>query len=238
MTDAQVKLPFRLIPRRSSAYAMALMVPAFGGFILASFLSDMTDDWTHRNAFDAIRDEPIFAIGFCIGLAVVLWMEFIALMQILPKSPLFHLEISATGIKKRHLFKEQSIEWAQIETLGIVQRLQRSGKSKRMHWWILSETKDWAADLDVDRRIKMARLAYDTHNLATPFGTSEDAAHDLLELLNQLKASAQGNKPDAVVTLAPSLRGVAVSVGPAAAARKSEATVAKPRRPSRSVIER
>lgn len=238
MADAQLKLPIRLIPRRSSAYAMALIVPAFGGVILASYLADLLDDWDRTNMLGAIRADPVLAVGLWIGAAVVLWTECIAILRALPSSPIFHLEISANGLKTRRLFKERFVDWSQVEALGIVQRMQKSGKSKRMHWWILAETAEWAADHDIDRRIKMALLAYDTEDLAAAFGTSEAAADDLLKLLNQLKPSTQENRAATVITLPPSLQGVAVPVGAAASVRKSGVAVNKPRRPTRSVIER
>jgi len=236
-TAARVTLPVRLIPDRTSALGLVLLFPTIGVFVLWGFVSDVVDGWQRIGLWRALTDEPGMMIALGIGLAVLLWMETVAILRALPKSPFFYLEISADGLKRRDLTKEKSIAWAKIEKLNLVERMQRNGKTRKMHWWILAETDQWAEDHDVDRRIKQALLAYDTDELSPAFSSSKEVAGDLLAVLRELRSSVGKGSKDVAVSLPATLRRVAISAVPAAAPVAGK-VMTKARPKPRSVIER
>jgi hypothetical protein len=206
-------------------------------FVLWGFVADFLDVWHRTSLWHALTDKPELTIGLGIGAAILLWMEGVAILRAWPGSPFFYLEISALGMTCRKLTSTQAVTWAEIEHLNLVERMQRSGKQRKMHWWVLAETSQWTDDHDVDRRIKQALLAYDTDELASMFSNSKEAARDLLIVLRDLRSSVAAGDKVTAINLPQSLRRVAVSgasgVNPAAAKGKIK-TANKPR----SVIER
>jgi len=239
-----MKLPIRLVPRRSSGIVMALALPAIGVFVLGRFVGDLLDELQRTDPYHVFMGQPALIIALAIGSIVLLWMETFAILRILPGGPYFHLDITLEGLKRREFKTEKFFAWNEIGSLDVVGRMQGS-KKRRMHYWLLVEGPRAKAgendDMvgDIDKRIKNALLAYDTDELSPMLASSQKVADDLLRLLKAVHADQlNGTTPDDV-QLPPLLCDVVVAAaaGKTRPPRHGEAAVAKPRR-SGGVVER
>jgi hypothetical protein len=237
-----MKLPIRLVPRRSGGIVMALALPAIGVFVLGRFVGDLLDELRWTDPYQVFMDQPALIIALAIGSVVLLWMETFAILRILPGGPYFHLDITVDGLKRHEFRTEKFFAWNEIGSLDVVGRMQGS-KKRRMHYWLLVEGERAKADENddgrkgVDRRIKNALLAYDTDELSPMFANNQKVADDLLRLLKAVRADRlNGIVPDDVQV--PALLGdVVVTPSKTRPSRRNEAAVAKPRR-SGGVVER
>ena len=238
----RMKLPLRIIPRRSSAIATAVAVPLVCAFVLWGFAADILDEVRRAGLGHVISDKPLHLLGLGIGIVVLLWMEFFAVLRILPGSPYFHLTIATDGLRRRDFRTDKFVAWDEIATLDVVGRLQGS-KNRRMHYWLLAEEAtpktDERDDMydDVDKRIKHALLAYDTDELSPMLANSEKVSADLLQLLRRIHAERQRGIVADDVDVPPLLREVIAEAQATLPARADQRAVAKPRR-SGGVIER
>jgi len=236
--EGRMKFPIRLVPNRSGVivaalFALVWIAIGLSAHVKDAFLSGNYADIFKGGVFSIMMFSIVGIVGFC--------MLGRAILMALPSSPFFHLEISSTGLKRRRWFDETVVAWAEIGQLNVVQRMQRSGRSKRRHWWVLVEAESGAADQDVDRRIKHALLAYDANDFAPLMSSGEEAANDLREALEGLLKAAQSGETITALALPRSLREVAVAVHPAGphgmrAPTKTVTVQTAPRR--RGVIER
>lgn len=233
-----IKLPIRLIPNRRSALGAALVIPLVGIFVLWGFAADMLETWQRTDLIYAFTAEPLATLGFGIGIVCVLWVEIAFILRALPNSPFFYFDIARSGVTHRDLFKIKTIGWEKIGRVNLIMRMQRSGKSNRKHWWILIEPADGDEDPDLKRRINRALLAYDTNDLAPPFGTSEAAANELMVLLKRLAKDSQAGQKELSAHVGPALRGIVVPMSGLPVRSSTQQAVAKLRRSSGSVIER
>jgi hypothetical protein len=235
-----MKLPIRLVPRRSSGIAVALALPAIGVFVLGRFISDLLDELRWTDPYQVFMNQPALIVALLIGGIVLLWMEIFAILRLWPGGPYFHLDITIDGLKRREFKTEKYFAWDKIMSLDVVGRMQGS-KRRRMHYWLLVEGQRAKADDEmydsVDNRIKNALLAYDTDELSPMFSSSQRVAEDLLQLLRRIHADRlKGVLPDDV-QVSPLLREVMVASDRGLPSRSAEAAVAKPRR-SGGVVER
>lgn len=238
----KMKLPLRFIPRRSSAIAVAVFVPAICTFVLWRFAADILDEMRRTDLSHVVSDKPLHLLGLGIGIVVLLWMEFFAILRILPGSPYFHLDITKDGLKRRYFRTDNFLPWDKVGSFDIVSRLQ-GGKKKRTHYWILAEEKVPKSDAqddmhdNVDRRIKHALLAYDTDELSPMFAGSKAVADDLLQLLKSVHVDRlQGGRVHEI-EVPPRLRELVVAPGRRPLSRPNKPAVATVRK-SGGVVER
>ncbi|MDY0872788.1 hypothetical protein [Dongia rigui] len=239
MTDTppKVKLPIRLIPNRLSAIGGALVVPIIGVFVLWRFGSDMLDIWRGTDLLHAFTAKPLLTLSLGIGVGVMLWAETVTILRALPNGPFFYFELGQTGVTLRRLSKIRSVTWDKVGRIDLVERMQRSGKTKRMHWWVLIEPNGTDVATDLNQRIKQALLAYDTNDLAPVFSTSQVAANEVLMLLKRVQKDVQAGERELSAYIAPALHDVSVPIRRATTRAVSQNAVAKARR-SGGVIER
>lgn len=238
----KMKLPLRIIPRRSNAIALSIFVPVICVFVLWGFAADILDELQRTSLGQVVSEKPLHLLALGIGVVVLLWMEFFAILRILPGSPYFHFDVTEDGLKRRDFRTDKFLAWNQIASFDVVGRMQGS-KKKRMHYWLLAEEQvrktDERDDMydDVDKRIKHALLAYDTDELSPMFASSQKVADDLLQFLKDVHADRLRGTSIDEVEVPPLLRDVIDASGNVPSTRRSNPAVAKPKR-SGGVIER
>nr|WP_298686430.1 hypothetical protein [uncultured Dongia sp.] len=238
--DSEMRLPIRLIPRRGAVIIGVVFALAWTSFVAVGFsngLPDLFHTETYGDYFTSLR-MPSFVLA--VMLLVGCYILLMAILRVLPGSPCLHLEVSQAGLKHRRFFKQQNVTWAEIYEFSVVERMQRSGKSKKRHWWVLAETKD-GATYDIDHRISHALLAFDANDLAPMMASGEEVATTLRDKLDDLlQETRRGNAVNRVI-LPPILREVAIALHqPAVTAKKRQAREETVKRtPRRSgVVER
>jgi len=237
----EMQLPIRLIPRRGAAIIGVVFALVWTSFVAVGFSNELPDLF-HAETYDHFFVSfgmPSFVVTVMV--LVGSYMLLTAVLRVLPGSPYLHLEISQAGLKHRRFFKQQNVTWAEIYHLSVVERMQRSGKSKKRHWWVLAETKDGMTDPDIDRRISQALLAFDANDLAPMMASGEEVATSLRDKLDDLLQETRRGDAVNKVILLPILREIAIALHhPAAPANKPQAREETVKRtPRRSgVVER
>ena len=101
-------------------------------FVLWGFAADILDELQKNGLAYVISEKPLHLLALGIGVAVLLWMEFFAILRIMPGSPYFHLDVTADGLKRRDFRTDKFLAWNQIASFDVVGRLQGS-KIGRAH---------------------------------------------------------------------------------------------------------
>jgi hypothetical protein len=235
METMSLKLPIRLVPRKGKSLYMLFFMIFWTGFsvfwvVMASSMlwGDAPVEgagWGFKYLFPAFGI-PFVVIGV-LGLSK-------AVLQLLPSSPAFHVEIAADGILVRAGWKVRRFDWASLSAFDVALKvIQDEGTKTKTYWIVALRAEDAQYLADEKERYRCSVLKIN----AGEYGSDGDgmAASELAEWLNQLRQDAIDRrlKPGQEIAIPPAFRSSVIAGAPGAPVRSTPAVAAP-----HSVIER
>jgi hypothetical protein len=230
MDEVTVRLPIRLVPRKSGQM-LKLGVVVFG-FLFALVWNGMT--WNMMGA-ERARDAWFTGFGWvfpAFGLFILVSATLAligTIAKLLPGSPFFHLGLSADTLIQRSGFRHRRFAWSVLSPFAVAIRTINDEGSKKHHYWVVAlRAKEADRLADEQDRYKRAIVRIDAAEYGE--GDGDAASAVLADLLNEIRAAALVSSDNAF-TIPPELRDAVIARG--ALARET----AQPKR-SGGVIER
>jgi hypothetical protein len=230
MDETTVRLPIRLVPRKSGQ--MLKFIFSLFGLVFALFWISQAWDMT---SFVRAKDASFTGWGWffpAVGLFIAA-SSFLAVIgtaaKLLPGSPFFHLALSVNGLALCSGLKMRRIDWADLSPFGVSVRTLHDDDTKKQHYWVVALRAKEADRLSNERdRYKRAVVRIDAGEYGE--GNGGAASVVLADWLNEIRDAAL-SRSDSEFTVPPELRGAVIARGP---------VMRETKRPNRSggVIER
>jgi hypothetical protein len=143
MTQSDITLPFRLVPRKRSQIA-----PLFGfclGFVMVGMSALLTANGRMRIKIsgEVVTDPTarmLVALLLFAGALVCLGGIVAVAVKMLPRSPFFHINLSSDGIVIRRWFRQQALAWSEapkLETLEVETKSKR--RTRTSHYTVVMQ---------------------------------------------------------------------------------------------------
>lgn len=217
MDDVTMKLPLRLVPRKTGQIFKILFFGFF--FCFAIFWTTMASTML----FEAPVGEepwpgfqylfPLFGLPFIVvgvaGLAT-------SGLKLLPLSPYYHVELAADGITQRKLFRIRHFAWSALSPFDVAIKVRSTKGGKVTTYWIVALNAADAQYLaDEKQRYNRSVLQINTGEYVNM--DVANAATVLADWLNGLRQGAadRPGRASATVTVPPDFRRAAREIGSA-----------------------
>ena len=213
----QLRLPIRLLPRKSHQIGLFAFFGFFLGFSLfwmagASGIVDLDNGAIHipppggwAAATFGLFGLPFAAAGLC-GIAG-------AVLRMLPNSPYYHIEINADGLLVHSLFKQTRYAWRDLPAFETLEHKRRTKNGTRISWYTVA-MEGAALEPGMERGASHQRevIRIDADGYGAKNG-EQDAA-DLAAWLNQLRDLARDRRlsPSEIVQVPENFASNAITV--------------------------
>ncbi len=131
MTQSDITLPFRLVPRKRSQI-MPLFSFCFAFAILGLMALVTADERMRIRLNGEVVTDPtvrmLLALLLFAGALVCLGGILAVAVKMLPRSPFFHINLSGDGVVIRRWFRQQALSWSEVPKF---ETLEVETKSKR-----------------------------------------------------------------------------------------------------------
>jgi hypothetical protein len=217
MDQATLRLPIRLLPRKTHQLGLIAFFGFFFGFSLfwmggASGVVDLDNGAIHipppggwaQGTF-GLFGLPFAIIGIC-GIGG-------ALLRMLPNSPYYHLEINADGLLVRALFKRTRHAWRDLPAFETLEHKRRTKNGTRVSWYTVAmEGAPLEAGMERGASHQREVIRIDADGYGAKNG-EQDAA-DLAAWLNHLRELVRDGQlsPNEIVQVPEGLAGNAITV--------------------------
>lgn len=197
MDQAPLRLPIRLLPRKGIQAGLIAFFAVFFGFSIfwmggASGIVDLDNGAVHipppggwaQGAF-GLFGLPFAVIGFS-GIAG-------AVLKMLPNSPYYHIEINASGLLIRKLFKRTRHAWRDLPAFETLERRRKTKNGTSISWYTVAmESAPLEPGMKPGSSHQREVIRIDADSYGAKKG-EEDAA-DLAAWLNHLRDLARDNR--------------------------------------------
>jgi hypothetical protein len=230
--DQRLQLPIRLLPRRGHQVLQMAGFGFFLGFAIfwmagAAGILDLDEGAVHipppggwaANSF-ALFGLPFAAGGLC-GIVV-------AVLNMLPGSPYYHLEINGDGVLIRSLFKQKRYAWYELPTFETLEQRRRTKSGTRTSWYTVAmESAPLEPGLEAGATHHREVLRIDADEYGAKNG-QQDAA-DLTAWLNTLRQVARDKRlgPSEMVEVPAGFSANAISAQPRLGTAKRTPTIVR-----------
>ncbi len=220
MDQATLRLPSRLLPRKTHQLGRIAFFGFFFGFSLfwmggASGIVDLDNGTIHipppggwaAGTF-GLFGLPFAIIGIC-GIGG-------ALLRMLPDSPYYHIEINADGLLVRTLRKRKRHAWRDLPAFETLEHRRRTKNGTRISWYAVAmegAPPEPGMDRGASHQREVIRIDADGYGAKN----GEQDAADLAAWLNQLRELARDRQlsPNEFVPVPKGFAGNAVTVAAA-----------------------
>jgi hypothetical protein len=198
----QMRLPFRLVPRKRSQIMPLL---GFGfAFIFLSLMALVTaaEGTRIRLNGEVVTDPTVrkLLVLLCFACVLFCFCGIVAVaVKMIPRSPFFHINLSSNGIAMRRWFRQQSLSWSDASKFETLQVETESKRGTRInHYTVVMRPAIPPAEASGDGTYleEVLRISADEYGAKSE---EEDAAA-MAEWLNALRTLAldrrlDGNSP-------------------------------------------
>lgn len=229
MPQTTLRLPIRLLPRKTHQLGLIAFFGFFFGFSLfwmggASGILDLDNGTIHippaggwASATFGLFGLPFAIVGIC-GISG-------ALLRMLPDSPYYHIEINADGLLVRSLYKQTRHAWRDLPAFETLEHRRRTKNGTRINWYTVAmEGAPLEPGMQRGASHQREVLRIDADGYGAKNG-EQDAA-DLAAWLNHLRELARDARlsPSEIVEVPEGFARNAIAVAPAAHGGRAERT--------------
>ncbi|WP_374377843.1 hypothetical protein [Dongia sp.] len=186
--SALLKLPLRLVPRPSRQWLLTILVLLFlPVFALIQFAPEqILGGQSAKTHFDWYH--VLELIAFFFG-----WIGCV--LKLLPRSPLWFLEMDKHGLTFRRLWRRKRVSWSAVTQFAAIEI-----KVGSHSWWrIVGDNLPPGLVLPEKRRLKAGNLVFDTDPLLPLFANKKQRAVEMAAWLQQVSyEQRRADSPDRV----------------------------------------
>ena len=227
MDDIAMKLPLRLVPRKTGQVFKILFFGFFFCFAIFWTVAASSMLWAAPIAAEPWPGFtylfPLFGLPFIIVGVVGLTG---AVLKLLPLSPYYHVELRPDGIGTRKLFQRRFFAWGALSPFDIAMKVRRTKGGKVTTYWIVALNAADAPYLaDEKQRYNRSVLQINTGEYVNM--DVENAATVLADWLNGLRQAAldRPGRAPATTAMPPDFRAAARELGAVRAAPADRSSV-------------